>query len=745
MNNKQKNKHKTIIQRGVIAVTFLIMIIVAFNFSASSASKSPTKVISIEVLEQNYYEVEAGTQLEEIGLPEHLDVLVEIENNDIPEGASDAAFSSFSEEKYIQESVKWEGEYDPYVDGEYILEAVFLNSNVIYHGEMPKILVSVVDDSSILLEETSDEEIMEDEMTLGNFAGTPPKLGYQMYGYGKWQASVEEGKDIQYELTFPQDDETPAKVVISSNFSEGLVYVPDTAVFVDADIQYHEHIEANSNGSTTVFWTIDELPQGQYKMYYEAQVIKVYQSTFSTIPIQTVENTVEISYNDGDFQAVGKLINPVPHKNYGEDTWAIRPLTENGEYDHPSSEDGMRQTYVITYRNASGKFHPVIISDTMKVVSGDATFKYVPNSAIDNLGVPVEPISIVDNPDGGQTLVWDLGVVTNNTNKMIVYDTVISGFGEFENSATIEEGDNIINLPPLERKIVEKQYGDNTKPGDEKEVNTEIPYKIEFDNVHRDPIEVVIEDTMSKGLEYQEGSATLNGAHVSEESIISNEDGSTTVRWKFYPVEMGSYVLNYSAVVTDEALDVGVVTNKASISYERGDMFDLGTLPNPVVPDDDESRDLPNIDVYPKVDPIDPSDPISSETSSNESSKDSVSSNVTSDSSSGTVGDGSNSNGSMDSSDGTSSLISGNNSNNTVNSNNNLSNTNGGGSLNSGENSKDTFSSPKDVTYTPGKNPNTGDSSNLAIWMKIFAGALVGGLALSGVAVWVHKRGKKNS
>lgn len=430
-------------------------------------------------------------------------------------------------------------------------------------------------ESSTLLE-NDEEDTMSDSVP--EVLAVVPKKYYKPGGYGEGQMSVEDGKAIEYEISFSNEDADPALVVITDTMSKGLVYTPNSAIFSGGELEYTEEITVNSDQSTTVVWTITDLAQGNYILHYNATVNSYTKPADGPwTPIQTVSNSAVITYNGTNKYNLSKLQNPVPSKDYGHDVWMPVPMLVA-----PEETTGQIVHYMITYKNLTKETQYVSISDTTKVLSGSGTFTYVPNSALMSGSNASEPVSIINNPDGGQTLVWDVGEVAPNGSVVLTYTTILSAPGEYSNEATLTEGENQVQLKPIIREVGGKEYADDTQLGEIKEVGSVIVYQINYDNPYQDQLDIMITDTLSKGLEYQPGSAKVNGESVEETSITKNNDGSTTVIWDFPWVSTGNYSLTYSAVVTPEATEIGVVKNNASISHDHESKLDLGELFNMV-------------------------------------------------------------------------------------------------------------------------------------------------------------------
>lgn len=262
-------------------------------------------------------------------------------------------------------------------------------------------------------------------------------------------------------------------------------------------------------------------------------------------------------------------------KSYSENTKAGK--------DGKEVKVGDEISYDIQYTNGdSSKSAKVVIKDT---ISKGLT--YVKNSA--KVGdKKIEP-TVKENDDGTTTLTWSGDNLTLEpaSTGLLTYTVKVNEKAEVmvNNKAVITVGNNEYQVDELRNPLeVEtpnptKKYADDTKAGkDGSEVKPgdSIKYSIKYTNNYNEEKEVVITDILSKGLTYEKSSANL-----SEPTVRSNTDGTTTLTWTIKEKAKSSNELTYSAKVGQ---GVTSVNNKAKIKI--GDFeADLGELKNQVKED----------------------------------------------------------------------------------------------------------------------------------------------------------------
>ena len=273
-----------------------------------------------------------------------------------------------------------------------------------------------------------------------------------------------------------------------------------------------------------------------------------------------------------------KLCNPVPSKDYSSSS-------ANGK-NHASVKKGDIITYSIKYANTTSSSAAVVVTDTIS-----KGLEYVSGSG--NFGNP----TITANSDGSTKLVWNrtlaAGAVEELTYKVRVVEAATY---KVCNGAKVKIGNGSeVTLSALCNPTPKKEYGgtglsDNkgwnhheVLPPDSKKgrVGDDIKYKITLANVKTTAQTVVVKDTLSKGLTYNNDATVTNGTITASPTPVVNSDTKqTTVTWTI-SVEPGkTAVLNYSAKVNEDAINI--VKNNATATYQGDPTIKLKELPNPV-------------------------------------------------------------------------------------------------------------------------------------------------------------------
>lgn len=169
------------------------------------------------------------------------------------------------------------------------------------------------------------------------------------------------------------------------------------------------------------------------------------------------------------------------------------------------------------------------------------------NNAVDKSGVPVEAdIVVVDKiPHGTEfvsaskdgvhsngSVTWNLGKQpagasgTVTLTVRVTDDAVVAG--SVENQASIQIGGNRVTTNATETFVPGKSettHPDSVKPGE-----TVLTYQIKFHNTDGANAKATVVDNLGEGLEYQAGSACVNGEPV-EPAVDGSSATGTTLTW----------------------------------------------------------------------------------------------------------------------------------------------------------------------------------------------------------------------
>ncbi len=195
-----------------------------------------------------------------------------------------------------------------------------------------------------------------------------------------------------------------------------------------------------------------------------------------------------------------------------------------------------------------------------------------------------------DNPVAGDSLDSDATAAGSTADGAFVSGVIMPA------AATIKSNPYVLrNVDAgLVRNKTVKEYADDSaagKGGSAVKVHDEITYTVEFLNGDGTLKDVVIEDMMSKGLTYKNGSAKLfKGtedvtATYLDEPTDSDPDAvaSHTLKWQFKEkIGKGKYYLTYKAMVIGKAMEDMEVTNTAVVKIQGQADVTTDTLKNPV-------------------------------------------------------------------------------------------------------------------------------------------------------------------
>lgn len=252
----------------------------------------------------------------------------------------------------------------------------------------------------------------------------------------------------------------------------------------------------------------------------------------------------------------------IPSKNYDSSSEAginSSPVKVNDEI-----------KYLINYVNG----HPtesvkLTITDTLSV-----GLEYVSNSS--NIGEP----TITKNNDGSTKLIWVINNLPPSTSNSLIYKAKVTeeALSIVENKATVQYNDDTIyNLEPLKNPVPSKKYASDTpsgKDGTLVKTGDKIKYEISYANSYKEKTNIIITDTLSKGLEYVKKSSTIK-----EPTITKNENGTTTLKWTIEAEKYENKSLIYEVNVTGESI---TVENSAKIKIGNTTEISLEKLKNPL-------------------------------------------------------------------------------------------------------------------------------------------------------------------
>ena len=395
------------------------------------------------------------------------------------------------------------------------------------------------------------------DIKLGELKNPIPKKEYASdTKYGKNGAAVKKGNTITYSIKYANTYDSDESIIITDVLSKGMKYVKRSAKL--GKESFEPAVLPSDDGTTMLIW-VKTLESGEEKeIKYDVEV---------TGEKVVIENKASIKYGGRNEVYLDVLKNPVPKKEYS-------PYT-------PSGKDGQavvktnRIRYQIKYANVHKNDHEEVITDTIS-----KGLVYVKNSS--RIGKEkVEP-TVTKKSNGTTTLVWKRKVKAS-TEEKLSYDVMVTGETlKVKNSAKITYEDGLeMELQKLRNPVPQKTYAKDTPAGlNGKAVKEDniITYSIKYTSISKNKKNVIIMDTISKGLEYQKGTSKINGKGVEPESIANTANGTNLI-WMVEAVPEEDYELQYSARVTGEK---EIVENNADIQYENEPILHLDELRNPL-------------------------------------------------------------------------------------------------------------------------------------------------------------------
>ena len=370
---------------------------------------------------------------------------------------------------------------------------------------------------------------------------------------GKAHDAVRLNDVIKYKVFYTNvNQEHSADIVIIDTLSKGLTYVKGSSKLGDPKIT------KNSDGTTTLMWITELAKDSTDYMTYSAKV--------SSDEDVLVNNKVIVDVEDREY-ILDPLYNPIPTKNYAEGT--------------PSGKDGLpvkkddNIRYNIKYANPLKKEQTIVITDVIS-----KGLEYVKKSA--KIGKESLKPKVTKNEDGTTTLVWSSKLGSLQKTNLTYMVKVVGGVTKVKNKASIKyENKNSFDLNELINPLPTKSYASDTPYGKGgrtvKEGNT-IKYSIKYANTYSNINTVTITDTLSKGLNFVNGSAKI-GSDTVDPLVTKNNNGTTTLVWNRDISQGTEEEITYMVSVIG---NTRTVKNKASIQYGDKITMKLNELKNPV-------------------------------------------------------------------------------------------------------------------------------------------------------------------
>ncbi|MDO5328582.1 MAG: isopeptide-forming domain-containing fimbrial protein [Coriobacteriia bacterium] len=288
-----------------------------------------------------------------------------------------------------------------------------------------------------------------------------------------------------------------------------------------------------------------------------------------------VNNHYTLLLNDDPTVEIDPLINPVIDKQYNTDD------KEATIHDDSPVHVGDIISYKISWINHFNSDASIKLTDTLS-----KGLEYVDGSSSETIeGQPTYNSST-------RTLVWDLGTRPSKDNGVVTYrakvteDAVKKLPYDVSNKYVLSVGDNynkefVPLFNPVDPEPI-KKYDKNTLVyvNDNRKcyVDDEIAYSLTWCNDTNADADVILTDTLSKGLDFVQDSAS-----VYPDSVDKLYDGTTRVVWKLTKQEKGAFgTVTYRAKVNDEVDYLIGVDNAYKIKIGDKAEVDVNGLHNPV-------------------------------------------------------------------------------------------------------------------------------------------------------------------
>lgn len=303
------------------------------------------------------------------------------------------------------------------------------------------------------------------------------------------------------------------------------------------------------------------------------------------------------------FQISEVIPDPVPaHWTYDKHVCnvTIKVTDRDAQLVASESYDGARDWLNIYFdeneaKDVSKQDAPQTSVDGKLVGVGDTlvyTIDWV-NNAVDKNGVPVAAnVAVMDKiphgteyvsaSEGGKhengAVTWKLdnqpagasGTVTLTVR--VTDDAVVTG--SVENQASIQIGDNKVATNVTKTFVPGKSettHPDSVKPGE-----TVLSYQIKFHNTDGADATATVVDKLGEGLEYQAGSARVNGEPV-EPAVDGSPAAGTTLTWNLSKLDAGQdVVITFNVKVAENGPNT--VENQATVN---GHETNVETTPFP--------------------------------------------------------------------------------------------------------------------------------------------------------------------
>ena len=381
---------------------------------------------------------------------------------------------------------------------------------------------------------------------------------------------VKVGQKILYKVKIPNTTTSATTVVLTDVLSKGLTYNKDIKV-TDGTITASTTPSVNSDTKeTTLVWTIT-IPANK-------TAVVEYSATVNKDAINMVNNNAQAKYPNNQTIQLAELHNPVPRKQYDENT-------ANGANGMIVQKEDII-TYNIGFANPKTTAQKIELRDTLSkglaYKEGTAKICNVEKTQCQKI-TEVMTEDVRKNQDGTTTILWTINSMAGLGIKTIVYDIEVTGETvKVDNDFDIKyPGGNWTDINELKNPVSVKEYSKDTKAGYDQSavaVRDRITYQIRYVNVAEEKVTATIKDKLSKGIEYVKGTAKINGEKIEDPEI--SKDNRVLVWTRELEPEQEE-TLTYEVIVTGEMTEVN---NEASMIYSNNPEIErkIGELHNPV-------------------------------------------------------------------------------------------------------------------------------------------------------------------
>lgn len=397
-------------------------------------------------------------------------------------------------------------------------------------------------------------------------SGVPTQVGYK----------------IAYKLFWANQDTEESSVVVTDKLSKGLFVDTSSFAYEGPQPQTVTPSGTPDQGMTTVF-DFGALPAGS-----SGVITYMVDVTNDTQPLDYVNNDYWIQVGSLADREVNKLYNLVVSKEYDTQDTEAR-ITDNSPV-----RIGDTIAYKISFGSDYNASSEVKVNDTLSkgLLIDLASIKIDCEAATPSFTVDPDPAT----SEGPTKLTWDFGTLPKATQGTITYRAKATDcaepFAKVNNHYVLSVNNNpVVDVAPLENPFVPdpvKEYNGKDNSGAVKtdtavRVGDRIAYRLTWANYKNEECQIVVTDTLSKGLDFVDESC--EGVDVQPTKQWDQVNHTTKLVWEFNAKPGQGGYITYQAKVNDEASVIDGVNNDYCIKVGNDPETKVNSLHNSVTED----------------------------------------------------------------------------------------------------------------------------------------------------------------